>query len=474
MSLTSVARQISVTLIMFQLTVKSLLTRPPVVRTSLFSTSCLFSSPSAQSDNLDSSSSSKICIVGGGFGGLYTALKLSSLLTSKDNVEITLIDPKDKFVFLPLLYELAVGSASVAEVSPRYDSLVKGSRVKFVQASVSDIDLSKNMVNLKNGPVDSISYDQIVVAVGAQPRIDLVPGAKEHAMPFYRVEDAYELRLRLRALLDSGKSIIRAVVLGGGYSGVEVATNIAEYIGKDKAVVSIVDRNEQILKSSPMNNRVSSEKALAALGVSVNCNTTPVLITETGVNLKTSDGEEFEMPADIVIVSMGMEQSALVKNMAIQKEKFGRISISRALQSRERPNVFSLGDCSGVDGEFVPSTAQVAMQQSDIVARNLLYRIKNYSKEQLLVKSSRADELDKFRFVPLGEMLTLGNSEAAVTSLNGLVQLQGPLAAVARRLVYAVRMPTQSQQATALYSAVTGQAAKARETLKSIRTKAKK
>lgn len=462
MSFAAVARRISVLLIMLRLTVRGLVSRQHITRTSASASKCLFANPLS----IDSETSSKVCIVGGGFGGLYTALKLSSLLTAKDDVEITLIDSKDKFVFLPLLYELAVGSASISEVAPKFESLVKGSRVKFVQAAVGDIDVSQNSVKLSNSLVGAIKYDQLVIAVGAQPRADLIPGAKEFAMPFYTVEDAYELRLRLRALVDSGRSVIRAVVLGGGYSGVEVATNIAEYIGKDKAVVSIVDRNTQILKSSPLNNRVSSEKALAALGISINCNTTPTMISEGKVHVKTSEGVEFEMPADIVIVSMGTEQSTLVKDLQIQKEKFGRISISRALQSKDTPNIFALGDCSGIDGEFIPSTAQVAMQQSDIVARNLLYRVRNYSEQDIHMKSSRPDELDKFRFVPLGEMLTLGNSEAAVTSLNGLVQLQGPLAAVARRLVYVARQPTSTQQATALFSAAMGQASQARSSIK--------
>lgn len=470
MSFAALTRQISVSLIMFRLTVRGLVSRQYITQTSAYSTKNLFCGPSP----IDSETSSKICIVGGGFGGLYTALKLSSLLTAKDNVDITLIDSKDKFVFLPLLYELAVGSASVSEVAPKFDNLVMGSRVKFVQAAVSDIDVKQNLVKLSQSSIDSVKYDQLVIAVGAQPRAELISGAKEFAMPFYTVEDAYELRLRLRALLDSGKSVIRAVVLGGGYSGVEIATNIAEYIGKEKAVVSIVDRNSQILKSSPVNNRVSSEKALAALGISVNCNTTPMMITDGKVHLKTSEGEEFEMPADIVIVSMGTEQSALVKVLPIKKEKFGRIAISRALQSIDTPNIFSLGDCSGIDGEFIPSTAQVAMQQSDIVARNLLYRLRTYGEEGVRTKTSRPDELDKFRFVPLGEMLTLGNSEAAVTSLNGLVQLQGPLAAITRRLVYVARQPTSAQQATAFLSAAMGQASQARDSMKSMGRKAKK
>jgi demethylphylloquinone reductase len=453
---------------MLRLSVKSFQPRQFTSRTTAFTSQCLFSSASEDIvGKASSSDSSKICIVGGGFGGLYTALKLSSSLGKNSNVDITLIDPKEKFIFLPLLYELAVGSATESEVAPKYLTLLKGSRVKFVQASVTDVDYEQNEIKFSDGSIPNMKYDQLVMAVGAQPRVDLVPGAKENAMSFYTVEDAYKLRSRLQALLDSGKTVIRAVVLGGGYSGVEVATNIAEFIGTKKAVVSIIDRNEQILKSSPLNNRVSSQKALAALGVSVNCDTSATKITESSVHLKTNSGDEFEMPADIVVITMGVEQSPLTKGSSLKREKFGRLAISRALQSKDRPNVFAIGDCGGVEGEYIPSTAQVAMQQSDIVTRNLLYRLNNYNADDLITRVSRADELDKFRYVPLGEMLTLGNKDAAVTSLNGLVELQGPIAAVARRLVYAVRMPTQPQLATALFSAVSSQVSLARKALRS-------
>ena len=217
-----------------------------------------------------------ICVVGGGFGGLYTALKLGNMFTDKKDVEITLLDPKDKFVFLPLLYELAMGSASVIEVCPRYDALLKDSNVKFVRGYVKEIDIKNNEMKVsstKSTTTDSSSsytmkYDQLVMAVGAQPRLDLAPGMKEFALPFYRFEDAYELKLRLRALMDSKKPVVRVVVLGGGYSGVEVATSVAQYIGPDRAIVTIVDKNDRILQRAPANNRDAAQNVLSKLGPS--------------------------------------------------------------------------------------------------------------------------------------------------------------------------------------------------------------
>lgn len=430
------------------------------------------SSSSSSTDVVGNSLSDKksICVVGGGFGGLYTALKLSNMLKDKKDVEITLIDPKDKFVFLPLLYELAVGSASVVEVSPRYDTLLKDSTVKFVRASVSDVNFKKNelkVVNSASETADSpytMKYDQLIMAVGAQPRLDLAPGMKEYALPFYRFEDAYALKLRLRALVDTKKPVIRVVVLGGGYSGVEVATNVAQYIGQDRAIVTIVEKNERILRASPESNREAAEKVLANLGISVNCNTIASRVSDTAVTVyeKMADGnsQQFDLDADLVLLTLGMELSPLIKNINLPKDRYGRILTDRTLQSKGKANVFALGDCGGIDGEALPSTAQVAMQQSDIVAKNVAYRaIQCDNLEDLWDKPSRPGELEKFRFVPLGEMLTLGNNKGAITSLGGLVKVQGPLAAIGRRMVYAARMPTRSQQVSALVNAGLSEAA---------------
>jgi len=155
----------------------------------------------------------RVVVCGGGFGGLYTAIATKNKFP---NVDVTLVDPKDKFVFLPLLYELATGSASIQEVAPSYEELLKGTNINFVQDSVCGVDVENRTVRLRNTP-DLMSYDQLVLAVGCEPRINLVPGAAEHAIPFYRIEDAYVLQTKLRAFLaDKSKSVIRIAVVGGG------------------------------------------------------------------------------------------------------------------------------------------------------------------------------------------------------------------------------------------------------------------
>ena len=392
-----------------------------------------------------------VAVIGGGFGGLYTALKLEELSKEAGNsrIEITLIDPKDKFVFLPLLYELAVGTASILEVAPRYSSILEDSGIKFIQDSAQLVDCEKNEVVLSGDKGVRRSFDQIVIASGAQPRTDMIPGAREHSMPFSRVEDAYALSTRLRALQAKG-GIARVVVIGGGYSGVEVATNVAEYLGGG-CKVSLLDRNEEVMHSSPLHNREHAKASLSGSGVDLVMGVDVKEITAAAVVHAPKDGsaQPTELPADLVITTCGVKVSALVEGLSVPKDTSGRVLTDRALRSVAHKRIFALGDCAAVDGELVPSTAQAAMQQAGIVAQNVIKQ-NNYD---LDVNGLPTTALETFSFVNLGEMLTLGDTDASISSLGGLVKLQGPLAAMARRLVYVARQPTNKQRATALLGA---------------------
>lgn len=390
-----------------------------------------------------------VCVIGGGFGGLYTALQISKQLDKQD--DIYLIDKKDSFVFLPLLYELSVGNAATTEVAPKYSTLLNKTSIKFLRGEATEVAFSEKSVSIKafqSEEVKTLNYDQLVLSVGIQPRSDLIPGAKEHCQPFYRLEDAAALKKKLNHLLDGRRNSIKVVVIGGGYSGVEVATTVCQTIGTEKASVTLVDRNSKIMSTSTEHNRETAERALRSYGIATKLNTSVKEVRANELVLIDANGREYSEAADLIILTSGTEQSEFIKSLDIAKDATGRILTRNTLQSKDYNEVFALGDCSCIEGQPNPSTAQVAMQQSDVVAKNI---------ERLSSPSSvdpvPSAQLDTFKFLDLGEMLTLGITDASVTSLGGLLELSGPFAALGRRIIYAVRMPTTAQSAKALITA---------------------
>jgi NADH:ubiquinone reductase (non-electrogenic) len=236
-----------------------------------------------------SESKQRICIIGGGFGGLYSALKLDELFTSSrflslsgrhtssatlsDDVEIWLFDKKDKFVFLPLLYELVIGDATVAEVTPRYETLLANTRVKFVQGEVVEFNPTTRKIQYKSESSDTLQecfFDQAIVASGTQVRLSLIPGSNEFAQPFYTVNHAHELQTKLKNIVRSfsdsnvtGPSHVS--IIGAGYSGVELSINVAQFLRASNVPcnIKLIDRNDVIMKTSTEHNRVVASRCVS-------------------------------------------------------------------------------------------------------------------------------------------------------------------------------------------------------------------
>lgn len=374
---------------------------------------------------------SQICILGGGFGGLYTALRLNQLPWDKlDKPEITLIDQRDRFVFSPLLYELVTGEMQSWEVAPPYEELLAGTGIRFKQTAATEINVEAKQVQLQNG--ETLTYDRLVLAVGGETPMDIVPGAEEFAIPFRAIADAYRLQERLRLLEESAADRIRIAIVGAGYSGVELACKLADRLG-DRARIRIVEQTYQILRSSPTHNREAATKALEERGVFLDLETTVESLTEDSISLLYK-GSTDTIPVDIVLWTIGTRVAEVVRNLPLKQNQRGQIVTTPTLQAIDYPEIFALGDladCKDAEGQQVPATAQAAFQQSDYVGWNIWASLTHRP-------------LLPFRYQYLGEMLTLGINEATLTGLG--LQLDGALANLARRLAYLNRMPTLRHQ----------------------------
>lgn len=385
----------------------------------------------------------RIAVVGGGFAGLSTALKLSSLPWSRlSRPEITLIDKSGQFVFLPMMYELALSQVAEWEVAPQFSSLLDGTGIKFVQGTVENLDLSRSFVtgSLKSGREFDVPFDRAVLAIGAEPAIfSKVPGAPEHAIPFYGLSGALRLKKQLASLRKQKAKgdIINVVVVGGGFSGVELASCLAEELSTLGSVL-LVESNDRIYGSGTDFNRECSLKALSENGVAIlyNSRVTEVSADQVVVSAKEEkDGEkESTYPADLTLWTAGNQPNSALQNFGIELDQSGRARTDQWLRVKgEESRLFAVGDLSIPDDENrYLGTAQVAVQQAEYAAWN--------------VWASLTDrKLLRYRYVQLGEMLVLGKSNGAVSTCVG-VNLDGVAAWVARRVAYIARMPTESHR----------------------------
>lgn len=375
----------------------------------------------------------RICILGGGFGGLYTALRLSQLPWERHQTpEITLIDQQDRFLFSPFLYELITEEMQTWEIAPPFEELLRETEIRFHQGQVTAIDIENKQVQINANRY--LSYDQLVIAMGGKSPIPTVPGAQEYTLPFRTLEDAYRLKERLRLLEQSEAEKIRAVIVGGGYSGIELACKISDRLG-ERGRIRVIERSNTILSLSPEYNRETAQKALESRGIWLDLETEVETVTADSLDLRYK-GQIDTIPVDLVLWTVGTQVSELIRDLPLSSNPQGLLNTNVYLQARDYPEIYAIGDvahCEDATGQRVPATAQVAFQQSDYCAWNIWATLTHRP-------------LLPFRYQALGEMLSLGIEDATLSGLG--LKLTGPAAAIARRLIYLYRLPTWQHQLT--------------------------
>ncbi|MGB3691796.1 MAG: NAD(P)/FAD-dependent oxidoreductase [Spirulinaceae cyanobacterium] len=378
----------------------------------------------------NSTSPTKICILGGGFGGLYTALYLQSFKgINSSQYQVTLVDQNDHLLFTPLLYEVITDELQTWEIAPAYKKLLSHTKVRIIQDRVVDLDLKTHLVKLLQG---QLTYDYLVLALGNKNRFAGVVGAKEHSLTFRSLKDTLLLKEKLVELSKSAQETIRVAIIGGGPSGVELGTKIADFLGR-RADIRLIERGTQILKAYTPATQRSGKEALEKRGVRISFETSVEKVEPNQVTLIQKE-ETFTIPVDLVLWSTGTKTQELIANLSCQHNERGQVITLPTLQIPEYPEVLALGDLAEVknpNGKLVPATAQAAYQQASQAAKNLKASFKN-------------KPLKRFRYLHLGEMITLGINDAAVSSFG--INLKGSLAALVRRIVYLQRLPTFSHR----------------------------
>ncbi|HEX3559014.1 MAG TPA: NAD(P)/FAD-dependent oxidoreductase [Pyrinomonadaceae bacterium] len=382
-----------------------------------------------------------IVIVGGGFGGLFTALSLAGA------GRVTLVSNEDHFLHTPLLYEYLSGEVEAWHIAPPYRELLD-ERLQFVQGAVTDVDLDRKEVAVA-GRVRRINYDYLVLAVGGVTNFWGIEGAEQNTLPFRKIRHADELRRRMCDALDrippdaapqDARRSATFVIAGGGASGVELSTKMADLLRdafrrrglRGEPRVVIVEMGKQLVPGMGDELRAAIEKVLDEKRVEVHTDTRVVEVLPRGVTFEHA-GERQTIESEGVVWTAGVRVNPLVERLDVEKTQKGLVVVAPTLQVRGRAEVFVLGDIANSPNvaPTLAGTAQLAYQQSRLVARNI----------QALIDGSVPSA---GHFEEMGEAVSLGTDDAAVL-IEGRV-VSGQLARQARFALYTLRLPTWHQR----------------------------
>ena len=356
-------------------------------------------------------------VIGAGFGGLACAKKLRK----SDSYSVTLIDRNPYQLFSPLLYQVA--TASLPEDDIAFPVRTAYQAVQFVRAEVTNIDATKKELTLSNGK--TISYDDLILAVGSEGTTFGIPGVAEHAFQMKSVSDAREIRHSLLSAYESVEDgllpleSLNVVIVGGGPTGVELAGAVKELqheIHREfehiapKATVTLVEAGPRLLPTFHPHSSKYTLKTLTKMGVHVQVDAAVVEATPRSLRLK--DGSE--IVAGTRIWAAGVVAPPHWKFLG-ETDRGNRIKVNSHLQISD--SIWIVGDVASSpdsDGRPLPMVAPVAIQQGKHVARQIQRR-----------ESSKPLEVFKYR--DKGQMATIGRRKAVV-EMRPWLRFQGSLA----------------------------------------------
>lgn len=390
----------------------------------------------------------RILILGGGFGGVYTALTLEKLLKReirRGEVELGLVSKENYLVFQPMLPEVISGSIGILDTITPIRRLCPNTNL-YTRA-VEKIDLEKKRVSAAAGfgsrPC-SLPYDHLVIALGNVTSFAGQPGLAEHALPFKYLGDALALRNRIIHTLEEAdieqdpemrRALLTFVVAGGGFSGVEAVAELNDFVRavaksfrniKEREIrVILLHGQSLILPELPKSLAEFAQRILMKRGVEIRLNTR--LHGATADAALLAGGER--IATRTLVSTVPSAPNPLVAALPCKKEK-GKIVVDGHLELPDYPGVWAVGDCAwildGKTGEPCPPTAQHATREARRLAENIAASLRGAPKQA-------------FSFTALGKMGSLGH-RSAVAEVFG-VKLSGFLAWWLWRTIYLMKLP---------------------------------
>ncbi|PQO32053.1 hypothetical protein DTL21_17580 [Bremerella cremea] len=395
----------------------------------------------------------RIVILGGGFGGVYTASELmrrvKRISKHEIDVEVILVSEENYITFQPLLPEVVSGAVEQLHVISPIRRIAPGA-VLYVR-HIDKIDVENKTIQLAPGRVprtETIHYDHLVIAMGNTLAHGMVPGLYEHAIPFKYLGDALRLRNHVVQMLEEAsvcedaeerQRLLTFTVAGGGFSGVECIAEMEDFLRKavrafpnisetDLRMI-LVQSADRILPEMKENLAAYSDKLLRKRGIQIVLNHRLHEVSADRAIVMNKETKELEVIGSrTVVATVPTEPHSVIRDTPLQCEK-GRIVVSDEMESASHPGVWSLGDCAAVpsgEGYTSPPTAQYAVRQATICAENILATIRNQPRRH-------------FKFAGLGKLASLGGRRA-IAEVFGFT-FSGFFAWLMWRAIYVEKMP---------------------------------
>lgn len=394
-----------------------------------------------------------ILLAGGGYVGLYTALRLEQVLERRE-AEITLVNPENFMLYKPLLPEVASGT-----LEPRHAVVplrVALRRTNFITGELTGLgrDNSAATVAPHAGERRTLHYDQLVVALGSQTRLLPIPGLTECAVGFNSVAEAVHLRNQVLSRLEAvaaatddetRRRAATFVFVGGGYTGVEALAELEDMardacrfypnVAPEDLRWVLVEVTDRIIPTVDEKLADDAAEFLRYRGIEVYLKT-ELKSAESGV-IELSNGESF--PADTLVWSAGVQPHELVGQLGLPVDDKGRLPVDSCLRVDGAPGTWAAGDSAAVPdvegGGYCPPTAQYALQEAGQLGDNIAATVRH--------KPPAA-----FRYTSRGEFVTLGMRKG-IADVYGR-RLEGLPAWLLRRAYYASRIPTVNRKTRVL------------------------
>jgi NADH dehydrogenase len=392
-----------------------------------------------------STQKSRVLILGGGFAGLYAGMRLDKTLARFPDVEVTLVNRENFFLFTPMLHEVAASDLDITHIVNPIRKLLR--HVKFFHGEVDFIDLEGKRVSLFHGPnrhKHELTYDYLVIALGSTTNFFNLPGLEENSLTMKSLGDAIHLRNRLIDLLEEAdfecafgdrSYLLSVVVAGGGFAGVETIAAINDFLrdaaqyyphlSDDYIRTVLVHPGPLILPELGPQLGAYAQRKLAERQVEIRLNTKVTAISERGVEL--SDGTAIK--AKTLVWTAGTSPNPILASLPCQKNRV-RLVVNEYMEVPGWPGVWALGDCALVPDPRTrhpyPPTAQHAMRQGRTVAKNV---------EAAAFGGNRKP----FVFSTIGLLAAIGRRTGVAQILG--VNFSGFIAWLLWRTIYLTKLP---------------------------------